>query len=141
MEARLRIWTDSSAAIGICGRQGLGKLRHVDTRSLWLQQKLRDGTLEVRKVRGDVNPADVFTKHLPCEQKVHDLLRLLGCYYRGGRAAGAPQLRREGGVGESILVADSLYDIEGMSIERDGFKYPMVEYEHTDGVREALPEA
>ena len=26
-----RVWTDSSAAIGICKRQGLGKLRHLDT--------------------------------------------------------------------------------------------------------------
>ena len=30
----MRVWTDSSATIGICSRQGLGKLRHVDTRSL-----------------------------------------------------------------------------------------------------------
>ena len=27
----LRVWTDSSAAIGICSRQGLGKMRHLDT--------------------------------------------------------------------------------------------------------------
>ena len=39
--AGIRVWTDSSATLGICGRQGLGKLRHIDTRSLWLQQKLR----------------------------------------------------------------------------------------------------
>ena len=32
-----RIWTDSIATIGICGRAGLGKLRHIDTRALWLQ--------------------------------------------------------------------------------------------------------
>ena len=25
----LRPWTDSSAAVGICSRQGLGKLRHL----------------------------------------------------------------------------------------------------------------
>ena len=31
VEAPLRVWTDSSAAIGICSRQGLGKLRHLDT--------------------------------------------------------------------------------------------------------------
>ena len=33
----LRVWTDSAATIGICGRQGLGKLRHVDTQCLWIQ--------------------------------------------------------------------------------------------------------
>ena len=30
----LRLWTDSSAAIGICSRQGLGKLRHLECTSL-----------------------------------------------------------------------------------------------------------
>ena len=46
----IRVWTDSSATIGICGRQGLGKLRHIDTRSLWLQQRLREGGIELRKI-------------------------------------------------------------------------------------------
>ena len=63
----IRVWTDSIATIGICGRQGLGKLRHIDTRSLWLQQRLREGGIELRKIRGEVNPADLFTKHLSSE--------------------------------------------------------------------------
>ena len=33
----LRLWTDSSAAVGICSRQGLGKLRHLECTSLWIQ--------------------------------------------------------------------------------------------------------
>ena len=37
----LRFWTGSSAAIGICSRQGLGKLRHLDTHSLWARQAVR----------------------------------------------------------------------------------------------------
>ena len=32
----LRVWADSAATIGICGRQGLGKLRHVDIQCLWI---------------------------------------------------------------------------------------------------------
>ena len=35
----LRIWIDSTATIGICGRAGLGNLRHIDTRALWTQQE------------------------------------------------------------------------------------------------------
>ena len=27
---RLRVWTDSTASIGICKWQGLGKVRHLD---------------------------------------------------------------------------------------------------------------
>ena len=53
----LRVWTDSTASIGICGRQGLGKLRHIDTQALWIQQRVRDGSFELRKVKGTENPA------------------------------------------------------------------------------------
>ena len=38
VEVPLRVWTDYSAAIGICTRQGLGKVRHLDTHTLWIQQ-------------------------------------------------------------------------------------------------------
>ena len=105
VELPVRVWTDSSATMGICGRQGLGKLRHVDAKSLWVQQKVRDGFLEIRKVRGDANPADLFTKHLSSEVRVTELLRLFGCHFAGGRAEGAPQLRRETGVNHAGVLA------------------------------------
>ena len=93
----LRVWTDSTASMGICQRQGLGKLRHVDTRSLWLQQKVRRGELELRKVKGTENPADLFTKHMSSPTVVEGLLRAFSCEFREGRPEGAPELRR--GVG------------------------------------------
>ena len=91
----IRVWTDSTAAIGICGRQGLGKLRHIDTHTLWMQQKVRDGTIELRKVHGESNPADLFTKHMPSKSNIEQLLKLFGCEYREGRAVAAPQLRKK----------------------------------------------
>ena len=63
VEAPVRVWTDSSAAIGICSRQGLGKLRHIDTHTLWVQQAVRCKRIDLRKVDGETNPADIFTKH------------------------------------------------------------------------------
>ena len=133
----IRVWTDSSASMGICGRLGLGKLRHIDTRSLWLQQKLRDGALEVRKVRGECNPADIFTKHLSSPERVTDLLKLLGCRFMGGRAEGAPQLRRDvDSQAEGILMADMLHPVEGDVFEQDGHRYPAAWFEG-----EMLPEA
>ena len=87
------VWTDSSAAIGIASRSGLGKLRHLETHTLWVQEKVRTGAIIVKKVRGDVNPADLFTKHLASREKVHQLLKLFGCEYREGRAKSAPLLR------------------------------------------------
>ena len=77
----VRVWTDSSAALGISTRSGLGKLRHLETHTLWVQEKVRTGAIQVRKVRGDVNPADIFTKHLPSKDKVHQLVKLFGCEY------------------------------------------------------------
>ena len=44
-----RVWTDSSAAIGICGRQGLGKLRLIKCHMLWVQQRLRQGNSSSRR--------------------------------------------------------------------------------------------
>ena len=48
----LRVWTDSSAALGICSRQGLGKLRHLDTHTLRVQQAVRSKRLVLKKVLG-----------------------------------------------------------------------------------------
>ena len=80
-KADLRVWFDSTATIGICGRAGLGKLRHIDTRALWIQQRVKDASVELRKIKGEVNPADLFTKHLPSGQD---------CQPSGGRPSSAP---------------------------------------------------
>ena len=97
----------------LASRSGLGKLRHLETHTLWLQEKVRTKMITVRKVWGEVNPADLFTKHLPSREKVHQLLNLFGCEYREGRAEAAPLLRplnvdgRQGGhsVDDSVLSA------------------------------------
>ena len=56
--------SDSSAALSIGGRQGLGKLRHLETGYLWLQDVLTQKRLSIRKVKGTENPADLGAKHL-----------------------------------------------------------------------------
>ena len=48
----------------------------------------------MRKVAGEVNPADLFTKQLPSKDKIHQLTALFGCEYRDGRSAEAPLLRK-----------------------------------------------
>jgi len=97
IHADLRVWTDSSAAIGIAGRQGLGKLRHLDAHTLWLQQAVRSKRLELKKVLGPANPADVLTKHSLTREKLLELVDLFDCRFVGGRAESAPALRREAG--------------------------------------------
>ena len=57
---------------------------------------MRTGALSVRKVAGEVNPADLFTKHLPSRHTIHQLTALFGCECREGRPATAPLLRPHG---------------------------------------------
>ena len=58
----MRVWTGSSTSIGMCTRQGIGKVRHLEVRYLWLQKAVREDRLRVRKVLGTENPSDVPTK-------------------------------------------------------------------------------
>ena len=57
----------------------------METHSLWLQDKVREGAIQVRKVRVDVKPADLFTKHLPSSINHAQLVKLFGCRHREGR--------------------------------------------------------
>ena len=60
--AKIRLLVDSSAATSIASRTGLGKLRHLEIKLLWLQEAVRKKKVVLSKVRGDINPADVLTK-------------------------------------------------------------------------------
>ena len=60
----VHLGTDSSAAKSFVSRRGLGKMRHLEIRDLWLQKEVREGKVEVSKIRGDQNPADLMTKIL-----------------------------------------------------------------------------
>ena len=134
----VRVWTDSSATMGICSRSGLGKLRHVDTRSLWVQQRVRENEMERRKVRGEVNPADLSTKHLSSEDRVRSLMKLFGCRFEDGRAQEAPQLRRDVGVRHTGVLACDVAD-DTNTICQDGYAYTYTVLEDSNGQR--VPEA
>ena len=64
LENVVHIGTDSSAAKSFVGRQGLGKMKHLEIRDLWLQKEVQDGKVEVSKILGTVNPSDSGTKIL-----------------------------------------------------------------------------
>ena len=121
VEAHLRVWTDSSAAIGICSRQGLGKLRHLDTHTLWIQQAVRTGRVDLRKVAGEVNPADLFTKHSLSQLRLEELVALHGCKYLGGRAESAPLTRT--GVSSKTTGLGGQYVRCGSRRRRESFRH------------------
>ena len=64
---QVRVRADSSAAIGICTRSGIGKVRHLRTQGLWVQEVRVSGRILYRKVLGEKNPADLLTKNMSAE--------------------------------------------------------------------------
>lgn len=67
-ECALRLRLDSSAAIGICRRTGVGRVCRLNTWLMWIQEQVRDGGLEVVKIAGPENPADLMTKLLGADR-------------------------------------------------------------------------
>ena len=58
------LFADASAALSIAKRDGAGKMRHINVRGLWLQEKTVRQELTYRKVKEEDNPADGLTKHV-----------------------------------------------------------------------------
>ena len=89
LQMKLAVHADSSAAIGICRRSGIGRVRHLAVGQLWVQERIRQAAFTLHKVRGDCNPADLCTKHLGRATADH-LLRIAGLHFEAGRASSAP---------------------------------------------------
>ena len=89
----LDVFTDSSAAIGICRRSGIGKIRHLAVGQLWAQERLRQGEFRLHKVPGMWNPADLCTKPMTAEEILRHSATL--CIAKtSGRAVTAPELQK-----------------------------------------------
>ena len=58
----MKVRSDSSAAIGISNRLGLGSMRHLSVRHLWVQDKVKNKEIQLEKQDGKKNVADLGTK-------------------------------------------------------------------------------
>jgi hypothetical protein len=103
------LYADASAAIGVANREGLGRIRHLDTQSLWLQQALRKRRLGLGKVAGTENPSDLMTKHVD-GKLLGEHMQNMGCRFIGGRAELAPQVVQ--GIGDEVEASDVVDYIE-----------------------------
>ena len=90
-EWHLKIHSDATAAIGICNRKGLGRIRHLAVADLWVQDKVKAGDFKLVKILGTENPADMFTKFISREDMEKHLTRV-GCKWEDGRAMSAPTI-------------------------------------------------
>ena len=87
----LRVATDAAAAVGICRRRGLGKIRHLATANLWVQDRIKKKDFELVCVPGVSKPSDVLTKHV--DRTILDKhLDTMNLKYQDGRAANAPSI-------------------------------------------------
>ena len=83
--------TDATAAIGITRRRGLGKIRHLATADLWVQDRLRSGDFKLQKAPGAENMADILTKHVDRPTLLRHL-DALGLVKEEGRPSLAPRI-------------------------------------------------
>ena len=67
----------ATAASGIANRRGAGRIRHIETRTLWLQRHITERRITLEREPGATNPADLGTKHLDAG-KVKDIITFLG---------------------------------------------------------------
>lgn len=93
------LYVDASAAIGVAQRTGLGKIRHLDTQSLWLQEAVRKRRIGLEKVKGTENPSDLMTKFTDLAT-LDKLCAIMGLVVRDGRAASAPKVTTSQGDGQ-----------------------------------------
>ena len=68
----MSVHTDSTAAIGIFSRRGLGKTRHIEVQYLWIQQSVHKKEFAVKKIGTNDNPTDVLTKGFKRERERAD---------------------------------------------------------------------
>ena len=87
----ISLHSDAVAAIGIARRRGIGRIRHLDTEDLWIQEKVRTNEINLMKIDGKKNPADLFTKYLDHNEMLKHL-HFLGVDHASGRSDAAPKL-------------------------------------------------
>ena len=60
----VHLYMDSSSGKQVWQRSGVGRIRHLSCRVLWVQQAVARGEVVLRHIRGEYNPSDVDTKLL-----------------------------------------------------------------------------
>ena len=91
VEVEVQVNTDSSAAKSITSRKGAGRVRHIEVRELWVQDRVSKGELKIVKVRGEDNVADGLTKHVD-KPKMEQYLKACGLVRRSVRHELSPAL-------------------------------------------------
>ena len=68
LEFHIRLLSDSSAARAMSKRQGVGKVRHLDIKMLFIQRLVKEKQLVIEAIATQKNRSDIGTKHHPRER-------------------------------------------------------------------------
>ena len=79
----LVLHTDSEAAKSFVCRRGLGRMRHIEVRELWLQEEVRKEKVIVKRVGGSEDPPDLMTKYLPAAKILQHTEAVRGRFKHG----------------------------------------------------------
>ena len=80
LNLKVVLHTDSSGAKSMASRRGAGRVRHIETKWLWLQAAVARGLIKLEKVAGTENPADLMTKFLAMDL-IRKHLEYCGCRF------------------------------------------------------------
>ena len=73
-------------------RRAVGKIKHLETKTLWVQEQVGRSIVKINKISGSTNPADLMTKYISGE-RIKMLLIRMGMMEYSGRHHLAPQLQ------------------------------------------------
>ena len=100
----MEVYIDSSAAKSIASRIGVGMVRHIHGKLLWIQEAVRDGRSKLTKISGGHNPADVLSKPMSVSEMngelqsvgIEILQRMKAVGRRSWRRKASGAFRKEG---------------------------------------------
>ena len=103
----IELQIDASSAIAIGSRHGLGKIRHMELKYLWLQQLVATKHVRFIKVKGTEHPPDIGTKHLSREAlaKCIEMVGLRRLNEIGISLVGTASKSAQAGLGMLLLAA------------------------------------
>ena len=91
VDLELRLMTDATTGKAIASRRGLGKIRHIETHELWVQDAVLKGRVTVVKLKNVFNTADVLTKYVD-RRTLEEAVSQLQHQFEEGRSSAAPTL-------------------------------------------------
>ena len=112
------MYCDRAAALGITNHVGIGKVRHLRTEGLLVQEVRVSGRIAYRKVLGEKTPADFLTKHLGAEV-ISRHVDTPNKIWIDGRAVSAPTLDSIVSYVQTWIEDCAYVDEDSVSVECD----------------------